>query len=108
MSLLWPTAAHACMRERRWASCRGETGHARSDGAGGDNQIFVFRKVELVDHSAKQIDIDLSPGGNKAGADFYDDAHKLSGSAGANSPFIRRFSDQARYTGRGTIHLSCR
>ena len=55
--------------------------HSRGNRARGHDQIFVFRKVELVDHAAQQIDIDLPAGGDKTGADFDDYSHILRGVA---------------------------
>ena len=51
--------------------------HAGGDGAGSYDEVFVFREVELIDHAAQQIDIDLAAGSDKAGADFDDDSHSL-------------------------------
>jgi hypothetical protein len=52
-----------------------ETGHAGRDGAGGDDQVLILIEIELIHHGAQQIGVNLSPGGDQAGADFYDDSH---------------------------------
>ena len=54
-----------------------ESRHARRDRARGHDQIFVLREIELIDHAAQQVDIDLPAGSNKTGADFDDDSHNV-------------------------------
>src|SRR5579872_1845493 len=85
--------------------------HTGGYGAGGDDEVFVFREVELVDHTAKQVDIDLPSRGNETGADFDDHAHR-NNFCWPDSPFIclwqRPGWDQPAPRRGGTIVISCR
>ena len=56
-----------------------ESRHAGGDGARSHDQIFVLREIELIDHAAQQVDVDLPAGSDQAGADFDDDSHSLCG-----------------------------
>ena len=36
-----------------------------------------FAEIELIDHGAQQVRVDLTAGGDEAGADFDDDSHAI-------------------------------
>ena len=86
MSLLWPTAAHACMtRNVAGTLLQIKARHARGYGPRSDDQVFVLREIELVHHATEQMNIDLPSRSNETGADFYDHAHLVLGCCrGAN------------------------
>ena len=54
-----------------------QSGHARGDRAGGDDQILVLAEIELIHHGAQQVGVNLAAGSDKAGADFDDHSHDL-------------------------------
>jgi len=54
-----------------------ESGHAGGDCARGDNQVFVMRKIELIDETTQKVDVDPAARGNEAGSDFDYDAHSV-------------------------------
>ena len=74
-----------------------EARHAGGDRARGDDQVFVFREVELIDHAAQQVDVDLPAGGDETGADFDD---TIFGHGTLVAAVVA--------TDRGTTSLSCR
>src|SRR5580700_4135682 len=59
------------------ALVQAQPGHARRDGAGGDDQVFVLAEIELIDHRAQQVGVNLAAGSDEAGADFDDDSHAI-------------------------------
>ena len=101
MSLLCPTAAQACMR----GTSLGFVPNARPDmpAAMAPDVTIRYSFFERSNWStiprSRLISI-WPPGAIRLVPTFITMRIILSGSAGANSPFIRRFSDQARYTGR--------
>ena len=61
-----------------WPIPQIEAGHASGNRARSNDQVFVLRQVELIDHAAQQINVNLPAGGNQAGTDFNDHSHKFS------------------------------
>ena len=54
-----------------------KSGDAGGDRAGSDDQILVLVEIELIDHGAQQVRVDLTSGSDEAGADFDDDSHAI-------------------------------
>ena len=72
-----------------------------------------FDEIELIDHAAQQVDIDLPAGCDETGADFNDDSHNCSfagrgeiNSVAAGNPSRSVRRADATHPAEGTTSLS--
>src|ERR1700731_4188981 len=67
--------------------------HPRRDCTRSHNKVLVRCEVELIDHAAQQVDVNLPAGSGEAGADFDDHSHiRMDSGPGSQSASLPRNS----------------